>query len=67
MKTQTFESYYNILNSFNKQLIDMYMIYLNDYCTVEGFAEYYEISVPMANCIIKEGKELRGNIIQLVG
>ena len=66
MKKTTFESYYNILTDLNKQFVDMYMIRINDYLTDEAFADYYEISIRMAKCIILEGRAIRENILSLI-
>lgn len=38
--------------------IEMYLDYVNNFLTVDCFAEYYNISVREANIIINEGRKL---------
>jgi hypothetical protein len=38
------------------RLEELYLDYVNNFLTVERFAEYYGLSVELANLIIKEGK-----------
>ena len=39
-------------------VVNMYLIYLNDFVTVSRFAEHLEVSEGLAALIIKEGREL---------
>ena len=38
---------------------DCYVLYLNDFLTIEYFAEYYGVSEEFSSSIINEGKRLR--------
>lgn len=46
------------MNNFQKYLVTMYLEYVNNFLTVERFAEYYGISEELATLLIKEGKKL---------
>lgn len=37
--------------------VALYLDYINNFLTVERFAQYYGISVDLANMVIKEGRE----------
>lgn len=45
------------MTSFNQTIIDMWIDYVNNFLTVEKFAEYYDISVDFAKAIIKEASQ----------
>ena len=45
----------------NKQKIEMYLDWVNNFLTIECFAEYYEIEEDTARAIINEGREIHNN------
>jgi len=50
------------LNSSKQTIIIIYLIYVNDFLSVERFAEYYTLSVDGANLLINEGRRLNNNL-----
>ena len=44
---------------------EFYLEYVNNFLTVERFAEYYGISVQLAELLIKEGKQKQEFIASL--
>jgi hypothetical protein len=53
----------NILN-IKEQLVQMYLDWVNNYLTVEVFAEHYGLSVPTAQAMIDLGREFRMDLIE---
>ena len=49
---------YDSMTSLQKKIYDMRLDRFNNYLTTERFAEYYEISVNLAEAIINEGNLL---------
>lgn len=49
----------------DKDKLDAYLDYLNNFITVKYFAEYYEISVSEANKVIKQGREVNRKLCGL--
>ena len=50
------------LNSNEQTIINIYLIYVNDFISVERFAEYYSLSVDGANLLINQGRNLNNNL-----
>ena len=50
------------LNTYQGQLHDMYLEYINNFLTIEKFAKYYGLSVDFAKALIKEAKRLEGEL-----
>lgn len=44
------------------KILNLYLSYVNDFLTVERFAEYYGINVIEANLIIDKGREINNNL-----
>jgi len=46
------------MNAFNQMLINLYLDWVNNFLSYEGFSEYYNLSFEASKAIIKEGKRL---------
>ena len=46
------------MNTLSKVFEDMYLDYVNNFLTLEAFAEYYGINKTSARRIIKRGREI---------
>jgi len=51
--------------SMNTTLREMYLEYVNDFLTVERFAEYHEISVLDAQALIYLGKRYHKQYVEM--
>lgn len=49
------------LTNFQRQIALMYLDYVNNFLTLERFAEHYSINEPLAREIINQGRELVNN------
>ena len=49
------------LNTYQGQLHDMYLEYVNNFLSIERFAKYYGFSLDFAKALIKEAKRLEGD------
>lgn len=46
------------MNTFNQMLINLYLDWVNNFLSYEGFSEYYNLSLEFSKELIKEGKRL---------
>ena len=46
-----------MINTLKIELANLYLDYLNDFLTIERFAEYYDLSVTQATTLINLGRE----------
>jgi len=53
------------MNVIKKTLIDMYLDYINNFLTVEGFAENYEMTIAQARKTLVLGREFHTEEIEL--
>jgi len=53
--------------TFREQTASMYRIWVNDFLTIERFAEYHDISEEYAREVIKEGKRIHEEDAELQG
>ena len=44
------------------KILEMYLDYVNNFLSVDFFAEYYSISVDEANRVINEGRKIKNAI-----
>lgn len=45
--------------SIQKQLIELYLDYVNDFLTIERFAEYYNLTPTHVEMLLSIGRELQ--------
>jgi hypothetical protein len=46
----------------HKQKAVIYLDWVNNFISVEGFASYYGVTVEVANKLIEEGREIHENL-----
>ncbi len=50
----------------NEALRRLYLDYVNDYLTVEVFAEHHGLSVPDASLVIEAGRRLHEQYVEII-